>query len=67
MIEITNLSHSPTQIIVRSKLKTRSFTTLNIPGRGKGKNKVLIKDEMYTDYIQQVEKEGIISIKRIND
>jgi hypothetical protein len=65
MLEITNTQRSPVQVIVRSKKKLRAFTTLTIPGRGKGKNKVCIADEAVTDYIQLVEKYGLISTKRI--
>ena len=65
MIEITNTQKGPIQIVVRSKRKLRSFTTLTIPGRGKGKNKVCIEDELFTDYIKLVEDHGLIYTRRI--
>jgi hypothetical protein len=67
MIEITNTSRSPAQIMVRSKRKLRSFTTLVIPGRGKGHNKVIIEDEAVTNQIKDLESDGIISTKRIRN
>ncbi len=67
MIEITNTQRSPIQIMVRSKKKLRAFTTLVIPGRGKGNNKVVIEDESATDYIKMVENHGLISTKRIRN
>ena len=66
MLEITNTQRSPIQIMVRSKKKLRAFTTLNIPGRGKGNNKVCIEDEAVTEYIQMVENYGLISTRRIS-
>lgn len=65
MIEITNTQTSPIQIVVRSKRKLRAFTTMIIPGRGAGKNKVVIEDEAATDYIKLVESYGLISTKSI--
>ncbi len=63
MIEITNTQTGPIQIVVRSKRKLRAFTTIVIPGRGSGKNKVVIEDEAATDYIQLVESYGLISTR----
>jgi len=63
MIEITNTQTGPIQIVVRSKRKLRAFTTIVIPGRGSGKNKVVIEDEAATDYIQLVENYGLISTR----
>ena len=65
MIEIKNKQKSPVQIIVRSRKSPRSFTTLIIPGIGKGQNIRLIDDELKTDYIERVEKMGLISTKYI--
>jgi len=65
MIEVKNKSRSPVQLIVRSRKAPRSFTTLNIPGIGKGKNVRLIDDELKTEYIDRVEKMGLISTKYI--
>lgn len=63
MIEVTNKGRSPVQLIVRSKLATKSFTTLIVPGIGAGKNIVEIEDEMATDYIGRVEKMGLITTR----
>lgn len=65
MIEITNIQKSPVQILVRSRKHPRSFTTLNIPGIGAGKNVYLLEDERATEYIDRVEKMGLISTKYI--
>jgi len=67
MIEITNTQQGPIQIVVRSKRKLRAFTTLVIPGRGSGNNKVVIEDEAATDYIQMVENHGLISTRAIRN
>ncbi len=67
MIEITNTQDGPIQVMLRSKRKLRAFTTLVIPGRGSGNNKVVIEDEVATDYIQMVESHGLISTKRIRN
>lgn len=66
MIEIKNKTKSPVQIIVRSKTTPNSFTTLNIPGVGGSKNIYLLEDERYTDYIDRVERMGLISVRRVN-
>jgi hypothetical protein len=66
MIEITNRQKSPVQVLVRSRRSPRSFTTLNIPGIGKGNNIYLLEDERITDYIERVEKLGLISTRKIN-
>ena len=65
MIEIKNKQRSPVQILVRSRMAPRAFTTLIIPGIGKGKNVRLIEDEMKTDIIDRVEKMGLISTRYI--
>ena len=66
MIEITNRQKCPVQVLVRSRRSPRSFTTLNIPGIGKGNNIYLLEDERVTDYIERVEKLGLISTRKIN-
>ena len=66
MIEITNRQKCPVQVLVRSRRSPRSFTTLNIPGIGKGNNIYLLEDERATDYIERVEKLGLISTRQIN-
>lgn len=65
MIEIRNKTRGPIQLLVRSRTAPRSFTTLIIPGIGKGNNIRLIEDERKTDIIERVEKLGLISTKYI--
>ena len=65
MLEITNRQRHPVQLIVRSRRATKSFTTLNIPGIGKGNNIYFLEDERSTDYIDRAEKDGLISIRNI--
>jgi hypothetical protein len=65
MIEVTNKMKSPVQLVVRSRRAPRSFTTLNIPGRGAGKNVRLLADELHTEYFDRLEKDGLISTKYI--
>jgi len=65
MLEITNRQKFPVQLVVRSKKAPRAFTTLNIPGLGKGNNVALIEDERYTEYIDRVENMGLISVQRV--
>jgi hypothetical protein len=67
MIEITNLNRTPIQIIVKSKRTTNAFTVLNVPGVGKGKNKILIEDGIHTPYIDQAERSGYIKQRILND
>lgn len=65
MIEIKNKGRSPVQILVRSRNAPRAFTTLIIPGIGKGKNVRLIQDELATEYIERVAKMGLISTRYV--
>ena len=65
MLEITNRQKYPVQLIIRSRRATRSFTTLNIPGVGKGKNIYFLEDERSTDYIDRAEKDVLISTRHI--
>lgn len=65
MIEIKNKQKSPVQLVVRSRKAPRAFTTLIIPGIGKGKNVRFIADEMNTEYIERVEKMGLISTRYV--
>jgi hypothetical protein len=67
MIEITNRQKFPVQIVVRSRKSTNSFTTLNIPGIGAGKNVYLLEDERATEYITRVKDWGLISLRTIPD
>jgi len=66
MIEITNKQRCPVQVLVRSRKSPRSFTTLNIPGIGSGNNIYLLEDERVTEYIDRVEKLGLISTRKVN-
>jgi len=63
MLEIVNKQRHPVQLIVRSRRATRSFTTLNLPGIGSGKNVYLLEDERTTEYIDRAVKDGLISIR----
>lgn len=65
MIEITNKQKSPVQVVIRSRKGARAFTTLNIPGRGAGRNVYLLEDERKTKYVDRVEGMGLISTKYI--
>ena len=65
MIEIKNKIKSPVQLVVRSRKAPRAFTTLIVPGLGKGNNVRLIEDELKTEYIDRVEKMGLISTRYI--
>ena len=65
MIEIKNKIKSPVQLVVRSRKAPRAFTTLIVPGLGKGNNIRLIEDELKTEYIDRVEKMGLISTRYI--
>lgn len=67
MIEITNKSRSPVQIVIRSKTKSCAFTCLNIPGIGGGKNVYHLEDERVTEYVKRAEKDGLIVTKYVNN
>jgi len=69
MIEITNKTRGPVQLVVRSMSKEKnvghSFTVLNIPGIGAGKNVYLLEDERHTEYIDRAERDGFITQKKV--
>ena len=65
MIEITNICKHPVQLIIKSKKKVDSFTTLNIPGIGAKKNIYNLEDERSTAYIERVEKMGLIKTRYV--
>jgi hypothetical protein len=67
MLEITNKKRHPVQLIIRSRRATKSFTTLNLPGVGAGKNIFVLEDERSTPYIDRAEKDGLISIRHITN
>ena len=63
MLEITNKKRHPVQLLIRSRRASRSFTTLNLPGVGAGKNIFLLEDERSTTYIDKAAHDGLISIQ----
>lgn len=65
MLEIKNKNKFPVQLVVRSRKSPRSFTTLNIPGVGCGKNVYLLEDERATEYIDRAVKDGLISTRQL--
>jgi len=65
MLEIKNKQKFPVQLIVRSRKSPKSFTTLNVPGVGCGKNIYLLEDERTTEYIDRAEKDGLISTRQL--
>jgi hypothetical protein len=65
MIEITNRKKGPISLPVRSTRRTRSLTTVVIPGRGSGKNIYLLQDERKTEYIDRVERKKLISTRYV--
>ena len=68
MIEIRNKNKFPVQLVVRSRKKPNSFTTLIVPGRGSGMNVKYIEDELTTEYVNRAEKDfGLITTKHIPD
>lgn len=67
MLEITNRKRHPVQLLIRSRRASRSFTTLNLPGIGAGKNIFLLEDERSTTYIDKAANDGLISIRHINN
>lgn len=68
MIEIKNKNKFPIQLVVKSRKKPNSFATLNIPGRGAGKNIYYLQDELTTEYVDRAEKDfGLITTRHIPD
>lgn len=65
MIEIKNKTKGPVQVLIRSRKSPKSFTTLNIPGIGSGKNVYLMEDERNTEYVDRAEKMGLISTRHL--
>ena len=65
MIEITNVCKHPVQLVIKSKKKVNSFTTLNIPCLGSKKNIYYLEDERSTAYIERVEKMGLIKTRYV--
>jgi hypothetical protein len=67
MLEITNKQKFPVQLLIKSRKGTRSFTVLNIPGVGRGKNIYFLEEERATEYIDRAEKDGLISTRIISN
>lgn len=65
MIEIKNKTKGPIQVLIRSRKSPKSFTTLNIPGIGSGKNTYLMEDERNTEYVERAESLGLISTRHL--
>lgn len=65
MIEIKNKTKGPVQVLIRSRKSPKSFTTLNIPGVGSGKNTFVMEDERNTEYVERAEKIGLISTRHL--
>jgi hypothetical protein len=65
MIEIKNKTRGPVQILIRSRKSPKSFTTLNVPGIGSGKNIYMLEDERNTEYVGRAEKMGLISTRHL--
>ena len=65
MIEIKNKTKGPVQVLIRSRKSPKSFTTLNIPGIGSGRNTYLMEDERNTEYVDRAEKIGLISTRHL--
>lgn len=65
MLEIKNKQRFPVQLVIRSRKAPRSFTVLNVPGIGSGKNIYYLEDERATEYIDRAVKEGLISTRHI--
>ncbi len=66
MIHIENKQRGPVQLVVRSRVHNGGFTTLNIPGVGAGKNFYDLEDELMTEFVTRVEKDGLITTKYVN-
>jgi hypothetical protein len=66
VLEITNRNKFPLQLVVKSRRAPSSFTVLNVPGIGSGKNIFLLEEERSTDYILRAEKRGLITTKILN-
>lgn len=65
MIEIRNKQRFPVPLVLKSKTHPKGITNKILPGIGKGNNVINIEDELYTSYIDEAEKRGWISIKKI--
>ena len=64
---VKNLQRGPVSLMIKSKGKLRSFTTLTLPGIGSKKNEVRIPDELMTDKIKLMENKRLISISKVTE
>ena len=67
MWEIKNLTRGPVQLMIKTKNQPGSMKAWNIPGIGKGKNKVYLEDELKTPYVDWAENEKLIAQRYIDD
>lgn len=70
MIEITNRTKGPIQLVVKSMSKNRkgkAISVVNIPGIGAGKNVYLLEDERHTEYVDWAEAKGFIKQRKISN
>ena len=66
MIEVTNKTKGPVQLVVKSGTHTSAFTTLIIPAIGAGKNVKLLEDEVIIeDVLERVVKTGMVTTRYI--
>lgn len=65
MIEITNITKGPIQLVLKSKSDRpgKRIAVKNLPGIGANKNTYVISEEQMTDQIKKLEKEKFIKIK----
>ncbi len=63
MIEIRNKQRGPIQLMVKSRMDPRQFTTRIVPGVGAGKNVCCIDDEVMTDAIESLARKGLIETR----
>jgi hypothetical protein len=67
MIEVKNKTRHPVQVMVRATRQNHAFHTTVIPGIGKGKNVRRWPEELITEQIRRLEKEGLLALKETND
>jgi hypothetical protein len=67
MIELTNITDGPIQVVIRHKHLMNQIQCLNLPGKGFGKNTFLLEDARHTEYIDKAVRDGFITIRRLSD
>ena len=66
MIEIKNKTKGPVQLVVRSRVAPRAFTTLNIPGIGNGRNVVILEEERIVEKVlERLVKTEMVSTRYV--